>query len=189
MSNIRRRVVVTGMGMVTPVGKDLETTWTALIHGHGGVGPITLFDASTFATRIAAEVKRFSLDAYRTDAQRWRDHGRATQFALAAATMAMEHAGMIGSHGVDPRRIGVYLGTGEGEQDFPSFVNLVNRSTRDGEIDKALFTGLGQRILRPRSGSRARARDTSGLSGSRVRSPRVQRYLFDRLRSERPGDR
>ena len=129
----RRRVVVTGMGMVTPVGKLVDSTWAALLKGQGGVGQITLFDASTFATRIAAEVKGFSLADYRTDAQRWRDYGRATQFALAAATKAMEHAGLSGSHGVDPRRIGVYLGSGEGEQDFPNFVDLVNRSTRGGE--------------------------------------------------------
>src|ERR1700674_3135662 len=130
MVSIRRRVVVTGMGMVTPVGKDLETTWAALLKGRGGVGPITLFDASTFATRIAAEVKGFALDRYRTDAQRWRDHCRTTQFALAAATMAIEHAGLADGGTVDPRRFGVYLGSGEGQQDFPSFVDLVHRSTR-----------------------------------------------------------
>ena len=148
MVSTRRRVVVTGMGMVTPVGKDLDMTWAAIVNGRGGVGPITLFDASTFATRIAAEVKGFSLADYRTDAQRWRDYGRATQFALAAATKAMEHAGLTGANRVDPRRIGVYLGSGEGEQDFPNFVDLVNRSTRGGEVDESLFTGLGRGILR-----------------------------------------
>ena len=148
MVSIVRRVVVTGMGMVTPVGKDLDMTWAAIVNGRGGVGPITLFDASTFATRIAAEVKGFSLADYRTDAQRWRDYGRATQFALAAATKAMEHAGLTGANRVDPRRIGVYLGSGEGEQDFPNFVDLVNRSTRGGEVDESLFTGLGRGILR-----------------------------------------
>jgi 3-oxoacyl-[acyl-carrier-protein] synthase II len=147
MTNGRRRVVVTGMGMVTPVGNDMETSWSALREGRGGVGPITLFDASTFATRIAAEVKGFSLDRYRTDAQRWRDHCRTTQFALAAATMAVEHAGLADGQAVDPRRFGVYLGSGEGQQDFPSFVDLVHRSTRGGEVDKALFTGLGLRAL------------------------------------------
>ena len=148
MVSIRRRVVVTGMGMVTPVGKDLDMTWAAIVNGRGGGGPISLFDASTFATRIAAEVKGFSLADYRTDAQRWRDYGRATQFALAAATKAMEHAGLTGANRVDPRRIGVYLGSGEGEQDFPNFVDLVNRSTRGGEVDESLFTGLGRGILR-----------------------------------------
>ena len=59
-----RRVVVTGMGMLTPVGPDLESTWSSLLCGHGGVGPITLFDAHSFPTRIAAEVKDFRLDDY-----------------------------------------------------------------------------------------------------------------------------
>ena len=145
----RRRVVVTGMGMVTPVGNDMESSWSAIREGRGGVGPITLFDASTFATRIAAEVKRFSLSDYRTDAQRWRDHCRTTQFALAAATMAMEHAGLAGACELNPKRFGVYLGSGEGQQDFPSFVDLVHRSTRGREVDKALFTGLGIESLRP----------------------------------------
>ncbi len=145
----RRRVVVTGMGMVTPVGRNREISWSALCEGRGGVGPITHFDASTFATRIAAEVKGFSLDQYRTDAQRWRDHCRTTQFALAAATMAMEDAGLTMAGTVDPRRFGIYLGSGEGQQDFPSFVNLVHRSTRGGEVDKALFTGLGVEVLHP----------------------------------------
>jgi 3-oxoacyl-[acyl-carrier-protein] synthase II len=149
MTNGRRRVVVTGMGMVTPVGSDVERSWAAIRAGRGGVGPITLFDASSFATRIAAEVKGFSLADYRTDAQRWRDHCRTTQFALAAATMAMEHAGLANADKVDPRRFGVYLGSGEGQQDFPSFVDLVHRSTREGEVDKALFRGLGVELLHP----------------------------------------
>ena len=58
-----RRVVVTGMGMVTPLGRDLETTWKALLEGKSGVGPISLFDAHTFPTRIAAEVPDFRLDS------------------------------------------------------------------------------------------------------------------------------
>ena len=147
MANALRRVVITGMGMVTPVGHDTESSWTALREGRGGVGPITLFDASTFATRIAAELKGFSLDHYRTDAQRWRDHCRTTQLALAAATMAVEHAGLTAGGAVDPRRFGVYLGSGEGQQDFRSFVDLVHRSTRTGGVDKALFTGLGLEAL------------------------------------------
>ena len=59
-----RRVVVTGMGMVTPLGRDLESTWSALLAGKSGVGPITLFDARTFPTRIAAEVADFRLEDY-----------------------------------------------------------------------------------------------------------------------------
>ena len=59
---MKRRVVITGMGAVTPLGNDLETIWQAVINGCSGIGPITRFDASTFAARIAGEVKNFQFD-------------------------------------------------------------------------------------------------------------------------------
>src|SRR5580698_7336456 len=89
-----RRVVVTGMGMVTPLGRDLETTWSALLAGKSGVGPISLFDARTFPTRIAAEVPDFRLDEYLPDSSRWAEHSRNSKFALAAAKMAVKDAGL-----------------------------------------------------------------------------------------------
>src|SRR5689334_14350295 len=119
---MHRRVVVTGMGMVTPLGRDLESTWESLQEGRSGVGPITLFDASTFPTRIAAEAKRFDLADYLDDAERWREYSRNTLFALAAARMAMEQSGLDGASDLDRTRFGVYLGSGEGQQDFPRFV-------------------------------------------------------------------
>ena len=91
-----RRVVVTGMGMVTPLGRDLESTWSALLAGKSGVGPITLFDARTFPTRIAAEVADFRLEDYIDDAGRWAEHSRNSKFALAAASMAMKESGLAG---------------------------------------------------------------------------------------------
>src|SRR5581483_10986250 len=94
MTPMKRRVVVTGMGMVTPVGRDMESTWKALLEGRSGVGPIGLFDASTFPTRIAAEARDFDLEAYLPDGNRWREHSRNTQFALAAAKMAMKDSGL-----------------------------------------------------------------------------------------------
>jgi 3-oxoacyl-[acyl-carrier-protein] synthase II len=144
-----RRIVVTGMGMVTPVGRDLESTWAALREGCSGVGPISLFDASTFPTRIAAEVKGFELSDYIDDADRWRDHCRNTQFALAAARMAVEHSGLEDDPGLDRSRFGVYLGSGEGQQDFPRFVDLVHRSSREGKVDTQAFTSQGLRQLHP----------------------------------------
>ena len=74
-----RRVVVTGMGMLTPVGLDLESTWSSLLSGHSGVGPITLFDAHSFPTRIAAEVKDFRLEDYIDEPARWVEHSRNSQ--------------------------------------------------------------------------------------------------------------
>jgi 3-oxoacyl-[acyl-carrier-protein] synthase II len=143
-----RRVVVTGMGMVTPIGSDLESTWSALLAGKCGVGPITLFDARTFPTRIAAEVANFRLEDYIDRSERWVDHSRNSKFALAAASMAIEDSGLLASKpDLNRRRFGVYLGSGEGQQDFPRFVNLVHRSTRDGRVDTSEFTRLGVKEL------------------------------------------
>jgi 3-oxoacyl-[acyl-carrier-protein] synthase II len=143
-----RRVVVTGMGMVTPMGPDLESIWSALLAGKSGVGTISLFDARTFPTRIAAEVKDFRLGDYLQDASRWAEHSRNTQFALAAASMAMKDSGLEESKpDLNRNRFGVYLGSGEGQQDFPRFVNLVFQSTHDGRVDTAEFTRMGIKEL------------------------------------------
>jgi 3-oxoacyl-[acyl-carrier-protein] synthase II len=145
---MRRRVVVTGMGMITPVGLDVESSWRALCEGRGGVGPMTLFDASTFATRIAAEVGGFRLSDYRPDAEEWADHSRTTQFALAAATQAVAHSGLE-DYPVDRSRFGVYLGSGEGQHDFERFAGLVHSSSREGHVDTTRFTSQGRRSLHP----------------------------------------
>ena len=81
-----RRVVVTGMGLATPVGLDVESSWESLREGRGGGGPGTLFDAGAFATRIVAELKGFDLARdLGEDADRWEAHGRNTKIALAVA--------------------------------------------------------------------------------------------------------
>jgi 3-oxoacyl-[acyl-carrier-protein] synthase II len=135
--------------MVTPLGRDMETTWSALQEGRSGVGPITLFNASTFPTRIAAEVRGFRLKDYIDDPDRWAEHSRNTLFALAAARMAMDHSGLLESPRLDPTRFGVYLGSGEGQQDFPRFVDLVNRTSREGRVNTAQFTKHGLATLHP----------------------------------------
>ena len=89
-----RRVVVTGMGMVTPVGRDMESTWSSLQEGRSGVGRISLFDAETFPTKIAAEARGFDLANYIEDAARWEEYCRNTKFAIAAARMAIDHSGL-----------------------------------------------------------------------------------------------
>jgi len=139
-----RRVVVTGMGMVTPVGRDLETTWSSLLAGKSGVGRITLFDAETFPTRIAAEVRDFKLDDYLDDADRWTEHSRNTRFALAAARMALDDSRLLRPESkVDRTRFGVYLGAGEGQHDFLRFVKTVAQTSHNGRVDTAEFTSQG----------------------------------------------
>jgi 3-oxoacyl-[acyl-carrier-protein] synthase II len=145
-----RRVVITGMGMLTPVGADMESTWSALLSGKSGVGPITLFDARTFPTRIAAEVKDFDLGRYLDKPARWAEHSRNTKFALSAASMALEDAGLVDPNAkLDRTRFGVYLGSGEGQQDFPRFVKLMNQTSHDGHVDTAEFTRQGLAALHP----------------------------------------
>ncbi len=149
---MRRRVVVTGIGMVTPVGLDTESCWQALLSGQSGVGRISLFDASAFPTQIAAEVREFRLSDYLSNADRWKDHSRNTVFALAAGRMAMDDAGLIDDPRLDRDRFGVYLGSGEGQHDFLPFVGLLHRSsqgTPEGRIDPAAFVRMGIKSLHP----------------------------------------
>src|SRR5919206_2341098 len=111
---MKRRVVVTGLGAITPVGNDVAATWRAIVDGKPGAGPITKFDASKFPVRFAAEVKGFDPLSYmdRKEAKRADAY---TQYAVAAARQAMEDAGLgNGSNGMDPDRIGVIIGSGIG---------------------------------------------------------------------------
>jgi 3-oxoacyl-[acyl-carrier-protein] synthase II len=145
---MERRVVVTGMGMVTPVGRDLESTWTSLLAGKSGVGRITLFDASSFPTQIAAEARGFDLADYTANPSRWKECNRNTQFAIAAAEMAMTNSGLHDFHKLDRSRFGVYLGSGEGQQDFPRFVKLLNHTSRGtGKVRTDDFIRLGLTAL------------------------------------------
>ena len=108
----RRRVVVTGLGIVCPVGIGVEESWKALVAGKSGIAPITHYDASTYPTRIAGEVKGFEPEAFmeRKEARR---NDRFIQFALAAADMAVKDSG-LDFEKEDPERIGVIVGSGMG---------------------------------------------------------------------------
>src|SRR5688572_3622519 len=112
---MKRRVVVTGMGALTPVGNDVASTWQALLAGVSGAANITKFDASTFPVRFACEVKGFDPLQYmdRKEAKRADAY---TQYAVAASVQAMKDAGLEngGSAGLDPDRIGVIVGSGIG---------------------------------------------------------------------------
>jgi 3-oxoacyl-[acyl-carrier-protein] synthase II len=108
----KARVVVTGIGVISPLGKDVRTTWEGIVAGKSGAGPITQFDASEFKTQFAAEVKDFDPEAHfgRKDARRT---DRFTQFALVATEQALADSGLkVEEHNRD--RIGVIIGTGIG---------------------------------------------------------------------------
>ena len=111
MENTLRRVVVTGIGAVTPVGLNADETWEALVNGKNGIAPITLFDTTDFKTKLAAEVKGFDphtildkADIIKTD--------RFCQFGIAAAQEAVDDSGFMGT--VAPERAAVYFGSGIG---------------------------------------------------------------------------
>ena len=87
-----RRVVITGLSAITPLGNTLDTTWSALLQGKSGIAPITLFDATDFASRIAGEVKGFDPSMYGIEAKLARRMDRFSQFATAAAHMLMQDA-------------------------------------------------------------------------------------------------
>lgn len=110
--NSVRRVVITGLGCVSPVGNDVHTAWNNLIAGKSGVGPVTLFDASEFETRIAGEVKEFDVDPY-MDRKEARRHDRFVHFAMAATKQALDDA-QVDMAAENPDRIGVIIGSAIG---------------------------------------------------------------------------
>ncbi|MBX3441337.1 MAG: beta-ketoacyl-ACP synthase II [Planctomyces sp.] len=146
---MRRRVVVTGMGCVTPIGKSVGEMWHALQEGRSGIDYITHFDASGFPTKFAAEVKGFDLADYIPNPDRFEFAGRNIRYAIGAAVQAVEHAG-VSDATVDPRRFGIYLGAGEGQQDFNLFMSLIAEAQRNGEFDMETFTRRGLEQLNPR---------------------------------------
>jgi 3-oxoacyl-[acyl-carrier-protein] synthase II len=136
------RVVITGMGWITPLGHDIDSAWSRLLAGDNAVGPVTHFDASSFATNFAAEVKGFDLAHHLPAlAHRHAQAGFGTRMALAAAAQAWRQAG-LGEPGAPPRglaphRIGMYLGAGEGSLDYESFwaTNLAGWNTQERRLD------------------------------------------------------
>ncbi|MDA5107833.1 MULTISPECIES: beta-ketoacyl-ACP synthase II [Brevibacillus] len=109
---MKRRVVITGVGVISPVGNDAQTFWNSLLEGKSGIGRITAFDASDYPTQIAGEVKDFNPEAY-MDKKEIRRTDRFVQFALAATKMAMEDA-KLEITAENAERVGVYIGSGIG---------------------------------------------------------------------------
>ena len=107
-----QRVVVTGLGLVTPVGNDVESTWSALLAGRSGAAPITKFDASALQVRFACEIKDFDPSQY-MDRKEAKRYDAFVQYALAAAHQAVTQAGLEGRF-PSPERTGVVIGSGIG---------------------------------------------------------------------------
>jgi 3-oxoacyl-[acyl-carrier-protein] synthase II len=138
-----RRIVITGMGSVTPLGLTYEETWRNLLASQSGIRPIFIFDAATFPTTFAAQVADFDLGGYVRNPKAFALAGRNVRFAMAAGRMAMEDAGLL-SGPFDGRRFGIYMGSGEGILDFMTLVDAIANGTRDdGQVSAVGFAEMG----------------------------------------------
>jgi 3-oxoacyl-[acyl-carrier-protein] synthase II len=144
--------VITGMGAVTPLGHSVDDLYKSQLEARSGISPVTLFDARHFPTKFAAQVKDFDLGRHVKDPSRWHNSGANSRFAAAAAHQALADANLLDNPAVDRTRCGVYLGSGEGIQDFHNLVSLVAQSyhadTR--EVDSVVFTRGGLKEFHPR---------------------------------------
>ncbi len=146
---MKRRVVITGVGVINPMGNDVEAMWEGLKAGRSGVAYTTIFDASRFPTRISAEIKNWQPSDAGLDNEEWRMRGRHSRFAAGAAIQAVRSSGVLDSIN-DPARFGVYLGSGEGSQDFSSFASMMVAAIQpDGTLDLKAFTLKGMEVLDP----------------------------------------
>ncbi len=110
---MKKRVVITGIGAVTPLGNDVHATWENIKNGVSGIGPATIFDVDKVDIKIAAEVKNFVPEEY-IDKKEARRMGRYSQFAVAASKMAVKDAGVEIGTDIQPERVGVWIGSGIG---------------------------------------------------------------------------
>ncbi|MBR3881387.1 MAG: beta-ketoacyl-[Mailhella sp.] len=108
----RKRIVITGLSAITPLGNDVETSWEALLAGKSGIGPITLFDSTDYPTHIAGEVKDFKPEEY-IPAKECRKMDRFSQFAVCAAIDLVKSSGLVIDEN-NAHRVGVVLGVGLG---------------------------------------------------------------------------
>lgn len=122
-----KRVVVTGLGAITPIGNDVDTLWENLINGKCGIGPITKFDASEYKVSLAAEVKDFDASLY-MDKSEIKKSDLFSQYAIAAASQAVSDSGI--ENNISPERFGVYFGSGIG-----------GIATFSSEVEKLLTKG------------------------------------------------
>jgi 3-oxoacyl-[acyl-carrier-protein] synthase II len=130
---MKNRVVITGVGWVTPLGRTIDDVWAKLLAGESGIAPTTLFDARYFPTQFAAEVKNYQLPENLRTSGKHEEISRATGFALDAAHQAWDMAGLPqpGSKeaaAVDPYSVAVYMGTGDAALDFDNFTRVALES-------------------------------------------------------------
>ena len=134
MKSTNRRIAITGLGVVSPLGNDVETSWRNLLAGESAIAPITKFDASGFSTKIAAEVKNFDIKNYCKNKKLLRYLYPSAQFALAAATEALNDAG-IKPENTTAANWGFVAGSGQNFVYFEDFKRLYQQTFLDKNID------------------------------------------------------
>lgn len=127
---MKERVVITGMGIVCPLGNDVAAMWEGLMTGRHGMGPITLFDASAYPTKFDAEVKNYDYTTRIKRPHLHKDANRGSRFVLGAVQEACRQAGIdtetdAPADGIDRTRMGIYLGAGEGSMDDDAFFSAI----------------------------------------------------------------
>jgi 3-oxoacyl-[acyl-carrier-protein] synthase II len=137
------------MGWVTPLGHDVASVWERLLRGETGVGPISRFDAATWSTNFAAEVRDYRLEDYLSQTRAHEYAGLNTRFALGAAAQAWRQSGLDSFTGLKKRRMGIYLGSGEGSLDFEPFVatNLYAWDSDKRAVDDARWAHAAYRNM------------------------------------------
>ena len=145
-----RRVVITGMGAMTPLGNNVRDTWKGLCEGRSGVRDITIFNAKSFPTKIAGEVKGADLAKWSKKGEEFSFLGRNSLFALEAAEEAMKDAGLK-ALSVDPSRLGIYFGAGDGGFDFEEYASVVSESTEEDQtVDAGKYFSNSVKKLNPK---------------------------------------
>ncbi|MFA6185661.1 MAG: beta-ketoacyl-[acyl-carrier-protein] synthase family protein [Phycisphaerae bacterium] len=127
---MKQRVVITGIGIVCPLGNDVPTMWDNILNCRSGVDTTTIFDASTFPTKFCSEVKNFDITKYTKNPKLHEQGNRHSRFAVGAAAEACKQAKINietehPADGIDRKRMGIYLGAGEGSVDNENFFNAI----------------------------------------------------------------
>ncbi len=147
---MNRRVVITGMGAMTPLGNSVQETWRGLLEGRSGIGPITVFDASNFPTKIAGEVRNGDFQKWEKKGPAFDRLGRNSLFALEAAQEAARDAGLDGK--IKPERLGIYFGAGDGGFDFPQYALIMADAIEENQpVDAKKYYSNSLKQLDPKS--------------------------------------
>ncbi len=148
---MRERIVITGMGWVTPLGHSIEQAWARLLAGESAVRVIDRFDARTFPTTFAAQVREYDFRAFLRNPAVHANAALNTQFALGAAAQAWGSAGLEGYADLKRDRVGIYLGAGEGPPDFDgaAAANLAGWDAGGDHIDSSAWVQAALSCLKP----------------------------------------